>query len=107
MRGAHHEKSPSVVSASSASEPVAPSAHVQARRRLHISRLVQSEDDTRAAALMVLVNPNSTKLGRTLFSFAGTLHSEPVLMQTFIDSLANKATGTLTKRTLHSVVTGK
>ena len=68
-----------VVSSSSTSEPVAPSAHVQARRRLHISRLVQSEDDTRAAALkklrvMVLVNPNSTMLGRTLLSLAGTLH---------------------------------
>ena len=47
----------------------------------------------------MLINPNSTKLGRTLLSFAGTLHSEPVLMQTFIDSdsFANKATGTLTR----------
>ena len=93
-----------VISSAASSESVAASAHVQARRRLHISRLVQSEDDTRASALkklrvMVLINPNSTKLGRTLLSFAGTLHSEPVLMQTFVDSFANKATGTLTKRT--------
>ena len=93
-----------VISPAASSEPVAASAHAQARRRLHISRLVQSEDDTRAAALkklrvMVLINPNSAKLGRALLSFAGTLHSEPVLMQTFVDSFANKATGTLTKRT--------
>ena len=92
-----------VVSPSSTHEPVAPSAHLQAKRRLHIARLVQSEDDTRAAALqkfrvMVLFNTNSTKLGRTLLSFAGTLRSEPVLMQTFVDSFSNKATGTLTKR---------
>ena len=72
-------------------------------QRIRASRLVSSQDDYRHLALsrfktMVLLNLDSTRLGQSLRSFAGTLCPDDELSQIFMDVFAPKATGTILKR---------
>ena len=80
-----------------------------ANKRLKYMSLVSSEDDLRSKALsrfrtMVLMDPNATRLGRTLVNFAGSLEPAEVITQIFSDVFAPKSTGTLMKRS-HSLWT--
>ena len=72
-------------------------------QRIRASRLVSSQDYFRHLALsrfktMVLLNLDSTRLGQSLRSFAGTLCPDDELSQVFMDVFAPKATGTILKR---------
>ena len=72
-------------------------------QRIRASRLVASQDDFRHLALsrfktMVLLDLDSTRLGQSLRSFAGTLCPDDELSQIFMDVFAPKATGTVLKR---------
>ena len=80
-----------------------------ANKRLKYMSLVSSEDDLRSKALsrfrtMVLMDPNATRLGRTLVNFAGFLEPAEVITRIFSDVFAPKSTGTLMKRS-HSLWT--
>ena len=74
-----------------------------AKRRLHIARLIRTDDHARWEALrklkmLILLNPSSTELGRTLVASATLLRSDDQLGSSIIDSFSAKATGTLVKR---------
>eukprot|EP00434_Breviolum_minutum_P033229 symbB.v1.2.029403.t1/scaffold3212.1/size61073/1 len=73
------------------------------KRRLRIAWLIQTEDHARFEALrkikvLVLINPSTSELGRTLIAGAALLRSDQQLGSSIIDSFASKATGTLVKR---------
>ena len=73
------------------------------KRRLRIARLIHTEDHARFEALrkikvLVLINPSTSELGRTLIAGAALLRSDQQLGSSIIDSFASKATGTLVKR---------
>ena len=74
-----------------------------AKRRLHIARLIRTDDHARWEALrklkmLILLNPSSSELGRTLVASATLLRSDDQLGSSIIDSFSAKATGTLVKR---------
>ena len=74
-----------------------------AKKRLHIARLIRTDDHARWEALrklkmLILLNPSSSELGRTLVASATLLRSDDQLGSSIIDSFSAKATGTLVKR---------
>ena len=73
------------------------------KRRLKLASLAQSDDHMRKGALLkaralLMVDPLTTQLGASLLSSAGTLVDESVIVQSFSDAFAPKATSTLVKR---------
>ena len=76
-------------------------------RRLKLGGISKSsEDSVRANCLqklrsMILLDPNATELGSSLVDAAGSLMEENLIVRSFIDSFAPKATSTLLKRTQH------
>ena len=72
-------------------------------KRIRAARIVASDDNFRHVSLsrfktMVLLGLDSTRLGQSLRSFAGTLCTDDELSQVFMDVFAPKATGTILKR---------
>ena len=72
-------------------------------KRLRMIPLIQSDDQLRWRALnkmraLVLADPTSSALGRSLLDIVGRLVPEDEIRQTFNDSFACKSTGTLMRR---------
>lgn len=72
-------------------------------KRLRMIPLIQSEDQMRWRALskmrmLVLADPTSSSLGRSLLDIIGRLVPEEEIRQTFNDAFACKSTGTLVRR---------
>ena len=83
--------------------PKAASSSVLGKQRIRTARMINDEDDFRRVALgrfktMILVDLNSTRLGKSLQTFAGTLCTNDELSQIFSDVFSPKATGTIIKR---------
>ena len=86
-----------------AAKPSAASSVVLGKQRIRTARMINDEDDFRRVALgrfktMILVDLASTRLGKSLQTFAGTLCTNDELSQIFSDVFAPKATGTIIKR---------
>ena len=84
-------------------KPKAASSSVLGKQRIRTARMINDEDDFRRVALgrfktMILVDLNSTRLGKSLQTFAGTLCTNDELSQIFSDVFSPKATGTIIKR---------
>ena len=84
-------------------KPKAASSSVLGKQRIRTARMINDEDDFRRVALgrfktMILVDLNSTRLGKSLQTFAGTLCANDELSQIFSDVFSPKATGTIIKR---------
>ena len=84
-------------------KPKAASSSVLGKQRIRTARTINDEDDFRRVALgrfktMILVDLNSTRLGKSLQTFAGTLCANDELSQIFSDVFSPKATGTIIKR---------
>ena len=93
-----------VTASASSSEIPRPIQHSElVLQRIRSARMVSSDDNFRHLALsrfktMVLLDLDSTRLGISLRSFAGTLCTDDELSQVFMDVFAPKATGTILKR---------
>ena len=90
-------------SSASATSTLAGKSLDYAKTRLHIARLISSEDDVRHGALrkfreIVVADPFASHLGRMLLNHAGALLSEDKLRMIFEDTFASKSTATLVKR---------
>ena len=84
-------------------KPKAASSAVLGKQRIRTARMINDEDDFRRVALgrfktMILVDLTSTRLGKSLQTFAGTLCTNDELSQIFSDVFSPKATGTIIKR---------
>ena len=90
-------------SSSSSVAPVPPKSTEIGRQRIRTSRMINDADDFRRVALsrfkvMILSQLESTKLGASLQTFAGTLCTNDELSQIFTDVFAPKSSGTVIKR---------
>ena len=88
---------------SSSVAPVPPKSTQIGRQRIRTSRMINDTDDFRRVALsrfkvMILSQLESTKLGASLQTFAGTLCTNDELSQIFTDVFAPKSSGTVIKR---------
>ena len=88
---------------SSSVAPVPPKSTEIGRQRIRASRMINDADDFRRVALsrfkvMILSQLESTKLGTSLQTFAGTLCTNDELSQIFTDVFAPKSSGTVIKR---------
>ena len=73
------------------------------KRRIALTSYNIQEDELRSRALnkfkvLVSLDPHATKIGRSMLDALGRLEDNDTMMHILSDSLATKATGTLTKR---------
>ena len=73
------------------------------KRRIAMTSYNIQEDELRSRALnkfkvLVSLDPHATKIGRSMLDALGRLEDNDTMMHILSDSLATKATGTLTKR---------
>ena len=85
--------------------PVGTSAAPQdlVKRRIALTSYNIQEDELRSRALnkfkvLVSLDPHATRIGRSMLDALGRLEDNDTMMHILSDSLATKATGTLTKR---------